>query len=241
MQNKPLLGINIDHVATLRNQRDNRYPDPVQAALVAEQAGAQLITLHLREDRRHIRERDIELIMAVKTTPLNLEMAITDSMIAFAKKIQPEKICLVPEKREEKTTEGGLDVLQYFAEVKNCVKALQHDTNSVSLFIEADHKQIEAAKQSGAKAIEIHTGCYADAKNEGEREAELNRIKAAIQFAHSLGLIVNAGHGLDYHNVQKIAHIPGIHELNIGYAVIARAIFVGLDTAVREMKQAVSF
>lgn len=231
-----LLGVNIDHVATLRNQRDARYPDPVQAALVAEQAGADSLTVHLREDRRHIRERDIELIQAVKTTPLNLEMAVTPHMLAFAKSIQPEEICLVPEKREERTTEGGLDVIQNLKQIEHFVSELQTGSTVVSLFIEACQKQIEAAKKSGAKAIEIHTGTYVDAKCPNERALELSRIVAAADYAAELGLVVNAGHGLDYHTVQAVAEIDVIHTLNIGYAIIARALFTGLDSAVREMK-----
>lgn len=237
-KNNPiLLGVNIDHVATLRQARLTRYPDPVQAVFAAENAGADGITVHLREDRRHIQERDIELIHAVMLTRMNLEMAVTDVMVAYAEKIKPEHCCLVPEKRAELTTEGGLDVLGQEAKVAEATKHLKAHEIEVSLFIDPEIKQIEAALRVGAPAIEIHTGAYADAKTPAERERELKRIVSAAQFAHQAGLIVNAGHGLNYQNVAAIASIPEINELNIGHGIIAQAIFVGLTNAVRELKQ----
>lgn len=235
--NQILLGVNIDHVATLRQARLTRYPDPVEAVYAAENGGADGITVHLREDRRHIQERDIELIKSVMLTRMNLEMAVTDWMLNYAEKIQPEYCCLVPEKREELTTEGGLDVLSQEASVKDATQHLKKLGIEVSLFIDPDKKQIEAALRCGAPVIEIHTGAYADAKTEGEREKERQRIVSAVQFAHHSGLIVNAGHGLNYQNVQAIACIPEINELNIGHGIIARAIFMGLESAVREMKR----
>lgn len=232
-----LLGVNIDHVATLRQARHTRYPDPVEAVYAAENGGADGITVHLREDRRHIQERDIELIKAVLLTRMNLEMAVTDKMIAYAEKIKPEHCCFVPEKREELTTEGGLDVLSQEKKVQEAVAHMHQVGSEVSLFIDPDVKQIEAAIRCGAPAIEIHTGAYADAKTEVERKKELDRIVKAAQFAHQEGLIVNAGHGLNYQNVQAIACIPEINELNIGHGIVARAIFMGLCAAVREMKR----
>lgn len=235
--NSILLGVNIDHVATLRQARGTRYPDPVEAVFASENGGADGITIHLREDRRHIQERDVELIKQVMLTRMNLEMAVTDAMLAFAEKIKPEHICLVPEKREELTTEGGLDVLGQEAKITAAVTRLQQMGSEVSLFIDPDMKQIEAAVRCGAPVIEIHTGEYADAQTDAERKHELQRIIAATEFAHQAGLIVNAGHGLNYQNVQEIARIPQIHELNIGHGIIARAIFMGLESAVREMKR----
>lgn len=232
-----LLGVNIDHVATLRQARKTRYPDPIEALYAAENAGADGITVHLREDRRHIQERDVELIKNITLTRLNLEMAVTDEMLKYAEKIAPEHCCLVPEKRAELTTEGGLDVVSQEAKVKDATTHLKKKNIEVSLFIDPENKQIEAAKRCGAQAIEIHTGCYADAVDETERHKELKRIISAAQFAHKLGLIVNAGHGLNYQNVQPIAAIPEINELNIGHGIIARALFSGLEAAVREMKR----
>lgn len=232
-----LLGVNIDHVATLRQARLTRYPDPVEALFAAENGGADGITIHLREDRRHIQERDVELIKAVIQTRLNFEMAVTDTMLAYAEKIKPEHCCFVPEKREELTTEGGLDVISQEARVKEATARMTRLGSEVSLFIDPDLKQIEAALRCGAPAIEIHTGVYADAETEAERQKELERIIKAAQFAHKAGLIVNAGHGLNYKNVQSIACLPEINELNIGHAIIARAIFIGLESAVREMKR----
>ena len=238
MKNKTiLLGVNIDHVATLRQARLTRYPDPIEAVYAAENGGADGITIHLREDRRHIQERDVELIKAVMQTRMNLEIAVTDFMLNYAEKIRPEHCCLVPEKREELTTEGGLNVIAQEASVRDAVKHLQALQIETSLFIDPDIKQIEAAIRCGAPAIELHTGEYADAATEAERNKELQRVIAAVQFAHQAGLIVNAGHGLNYQNVQAIARIPEINELNIGHAIIAKAIFMGLEPAVREMKR----
>lgn len=230
------LGVNIDHIATLRQARGTRYPDPVQAAILSEEAGADGITLHLREDRRHIQERDVRLIKEVMQTRMNLEMAVTDEMIAFAEEIRPEHICLVPEKREELTTEGGLDVVGQFDRVADACKRLAAVGCEVSLFIDADPAQIEAAA-SIAPVIELHTGRYADAETAEEQAAELEMIKQGVKLGLKQGLIVNAGHGLHYHNVEPIAGIPGIYELNIGHAIIARAMFVGLKEAVAEMKR----
>lgn len=232
-----LLGVNIDHVATLRQARLTRYPDPIEAVYAAENGGADGITVHLREDRRHIQERDIELIKATMQTRMNFEMAVTDVMVAYAEKIQPEHCCLVPEKREELTTEGGLDVISQEAKIREAVLHLKRLDIEVSLFIDPDIKQIEAALRCHAPVIEIHTGAYADAKTIAEQTSELERIVKAAQFAHQAGLIVNAGHGLNYHNVQAIAAIPEMNELNIGHGIIARAIFSGLEPAVREMKR----
>ena len=231
-----LLGVNIDHVATLRQSRGTIYPEPVQAALVAEQAGADAITLHLREDRRHIQERDVEVFKDVLHTRMNLEMAVTNEMLSYAEKIKPADCCLVPEKREELTTEGGLDVSGQMLRMKEACSRLADREIRVSLFIDADKNQIEASAECGAPVIEIHTGHFADAKTIPEKEIEYKRIIEAVEFADSLGLHVNAGHGLHYHNVKDIAVIPLIQELNIGHAIIARSIFTGLDMAVREMK-----
>ncbi len=232
-----LLGVNIDHVATLRQARHTRYPDPVEAVYAAENGGADGITIHLREDRRHIQERDVELIHQVLLTRMNLEMAVTDFMVRYAEKIKPAHVCLVPEKRQELTTEGGLNVLADEVRVHEACQQLGQQGIEVSLFIDPDHAQIEAAKRCGAPVIEIHTGTYADAKNVREQDAELKRIIAATQFADQLGLVVNAGHGLNYQNVQAIAKIPQINELNIGHGIVARAIFMGLENATREMKR----
>lgn len=232
-----LLGVNIDHVATLRQQRGTRYPDPVQAAIEAEQAGADGITVHLREDRRHIVDRDVRLLAQILQTRMNFEMAITEEMLGIAEQIQPAHCCLVPEKREERTTEGGLDVAGHEATVRSAVTRLSEAGSQVSLFIEADKRQIDAAVRCGAPVIEIHTGAYAELEDEPARTRELHRIREAATYAASAGLIVNGGHGLHYHNAQAIAAIPEMHELNIGHALIARALFTGLQTAVREMKQ----
>ncbi|AWL11015.1 Pyridoxine 5'-phosphate synthase [Saliniradius amylolyticus] len=231
-----LLGINIDHIATLRNARGTAYPDPVHAADIAERAGADGITVHLREDRRHIIDRDVELLRQTINTRLNLEMAVTEEMLTIAERIQPEYSCLVPEKREELTTEGGLDVVGNFERVQAACERLQGQGIIVSLFIDADERQIDAAAKAGAKFIEIHTGHYAEARNEAEAEQELVRIREGVALAQSRGLKVNAGHGLHYHNVKPIAAIDGIIELNIGHAVIARAAFDGLAKAVADMK-----
>lgn len=231
------LGVNIDHVATLRQVRGTRYPDPVQAAVDAEQAGADGITLHLREDRRHIQERDVELLKQVLQTRMNLEMAPVDEMIQFALRIAPEHCCLVPERREELTTEGGLDVVTFREELTEVSARLKDVGVRVSLFIDPDAEQLVAAAETGAPTVEIHTGRFTDAQHEGERVRELERLRQAVQRGLDLGLEVNAGHGLNYHNVQDIAAIPGISELNIGHAIVARAVFTGLQEAVREMKR----
>lgn len=231
-----LLGVNIDHVATLRQARGTRYPDPVQAALLAEEAGADGITVHLREDRRHIQERDVQLLAEVLTTRMNLEMAVVDEMIALAERIRPAHVCLVPEKREELTTEGGLDVVGAHSRITQACKRLGDAGCSVSLFIDPEPEQIRAAFEAGAPVIELHTGAYAEAQGEAAR-IEHARIAAAVELATELGLTVNAGHGLHYHNVEAIAAIPGLHELNIGHAIIARALFTGLKEAVAEMKR----
>lgn len=231
-----LLGVNIDHIATVRNARGTNYPDPVQAAFVAEQAGAEGITVHLREDRRHITDRDVRILRETIQTRMNLEMAVTDEMVGIACDIKPHFVCLVPEKREEVTTEGGLDVAGQQDKINAAVAQLSQAGILVSLFIDPDHRQIEAAVASGAPYIEIHTGAYAEAAEGLAREAELARIRHAATFAASLGLKVNAGHGLTYHNVQPIAALPEMHELNIGHAIIGRALFSGLADAVKEMK-----
>lgn len=232
-----LLGVNIDHVATLRQQRHTVYPDPVEAVVAAELAGADGITVHLREDRRHIQERDIEQIQEILKTRMNLELAVTDEMIAYAEKRKPEHVCFVPEKREELTTEGGLDVAGNERRITMAVTRLKDQGMEVSLFIDPDERQIAAAVRTGAPVIEIHTGAFADAKTEGEANDELQRIMAAAKFASQEGLIVNAGHGLNVENVQVIARIPEMNELNIGHAIVARAIFIGFEAAVREMKE----
>ena len=232
-----LLGVNIDHVATLRQARGTRYPDPVQAAIEAEAAGADGITLHLREDLRHIQVRDVRLIKDVLQTRMNFEMAVTNAMLDFAEEIKPEHICLVPEKREELTTEGGLDVVHHYETVEKAVQRMKAMGSEVSLFIDPDPRQIDAVVAMGAPVIELHTGCYADAHSEIELLHELRRIEDAAEYAANLGLIVNAGHGLHYHNVQAIARIHTLHELNIGHAIIARALFCGLANAVQQMRQ----
>jgi len=232
-----LLGVNIDHIATVRNARGTHYPDPVQAAFIAEQAGAEGITVHLREDRRHITDRDVRILRETIQTRMNLEMAVTDEMVAIACEIKPQFVCLVPEKRQEVTTEGGLDVAGQLESVTAAVSRLSAAGILVSLFIDADRQQIDAAVASGAPYIEIHTGAYADAAEGQAREAELQRIREAARYAAGQGLKVNAGHGLTYHNVQPIAALPEMHELNIGHAIIGRALFSGLADAVAEMKQ----
>lgn len=230
------LGVNIDHVATLRNARGTTYPDPVQAALMAEEAGADCITLHLREDRRHIRDADVEALRPQLRTRMNLESAVTPEMIDFACRIKPQDVCLVPERRAEVTTEGGLDVATHFAEVAAAVKRLQAEGIRVSLFVDADPVQIKASAEAGAPVIEIHTGRYAEARTEDEARRELERVQAAVVEGVRCGLKVNAGHGLHYTNVQAIAAIPEIAELNIGHAIVAHAVFIGWQNAVKEMK-----
>ncbi|MBP2545101.1 pyridoxine 5'-phosphate synthase [Acinetobacter guillouiae] len=233
-----LLGVNIDHVATLRQARGTTYPDPVKAALICEQAGAEGITLHLREDRRHIQDDDVRRMRPVLTTRMNLEIAVTDEMVAFAKEIQPHHVCFVPEKRQEITTEGGLDVLGHFEDVKAATQALTAIGCDVSLFIDADFAQIDAAIACGAPTIELHTGAYADSKTAEAQQIELERIIKGTEYAASKGLVVNAGHGLNLDNVAAIAAIPQIHELNIGHSIIAESVFVGLEQAVKDMKAA---
>ncbi|EKK5571829.1 MULTISPECIES: pyridoxine 5'-phosphate synthase [Morganella] len=231
-----LLGVNIDHIATVRNARGTNYPDPVQAAFVAEQAGAEGITVHLREDRRHITDRDVELLRQTIQTRMNLEMAVTDEMVDIACRIKPAFCCLVPEKRQEVTTEGGLDVAGQKEKIARAVKRLTEAGIKVSLFIDPDHTQIDAADDVGAPFIEIHTGAYADAETSQEEDKEFVRIKDAVAYAAGKGLKVNAGHGLNYHNVQRVAALPAIYELNIGHAIIGRAVFSGLAAAVADMK-----
>lgn len=234
-----LLGVNIDHVATLRQARGTTYPDPVNAALMCEQAGAEGITLHLREDRRHIQDDDVRRMRPLLKTHMNLEMAVTDEMVAFAKEILPQHVCFVPEKRQEVTTEGGLDVVGHFDDVKKATQELVALGCDVSLFIDADFAQIDAAVACGAQTIEIHTGAYADAPSSEAQQAELERIIQGAEYAASKGLVVNAGHGLNLDNVTPIAAIPHIHELNIGHSIIADAVFVGLPQAVQQMKAAI--
>ncbi|KRB70432.1 pyridoxine 5'-phosphate synthase [Noviherbaspirillum sp. Root189] len=230
------LGVNIDHVATVRNARGAVYPDPVQAALLAEEAGADCITLHLREDRRHIRDADVEAILPQLRTRMNLESAVTSEMLDFACRIKPQDVCLVPERRNEVTTEGGLDVVKYFTDVQAAVRQLQREGIRVSLFIDPDATQIKAAAECGAPVIEIHTGRYADATVDTEIQHELERVQRAVLEGMRYGLKVNAGHGLHYTNVQAIAAIAEIAELNIGHAIVAQSIFVGWQNAVKEMK-----
>ena len=232
-----LLGVNVDHIATLRQARGTNYPDPVYAASVAEHAGADGITVHLREDRRHIQDRDIHVLKQTLHTRMNFEMAVTDEMVTIACDVKPAFCCLVPEKREELTTEGGLDIVSQLTKVSNAVEKLANAGIEVSLFIDADKAQIDAAAATKAPYIEIHTGQYAEATNEKDQNEELIRLIEGIEYAHSLGLKVNAGHGLNYFNVKPIAAIKEIIELNIGHAIIARAAIDGLDKAVRDMKR----
>lgn len=234
---RPLLGINIDHVATLRQARGTRYPDTLLAASLAEEAGADGITVHLREDRRHIQDRDIRLLNESLQTRMNFEIAITDEMLGIACGIKPAHCCLVPEKREELTTEGGLDVVSQLAVVKAASQQLGEQGIEVSLFIDPDNAQIDAALAAGVPAIELHTGAYAEAPTPDVRMQELKRVASAAEYAFERGLIVNAGHGLHYHNVEQVAEIPQINELNIGHSIVARAVFVGLKVAVQEMRQ----
>lgn len=231
-----LLGVNIDHVATLRQARGTRYPDPVHAALLAEQGGADGITLHLREDRRHIQDHDLERLAPVLQTRMNLEMAVTEEMLAIAERARPAHCCLVPEKREELTTEGGLDVAAEPERIRGACDRLARAGIQVSLFIDPDPRQILAARQVGAPTVELHTGRYADAAGDEARRGEFDRVRAGVELGLEQGLIVNAGHGLHYHNTEAIAAIPGIHELNIGHGIVARAVFTGLEQAVRDMK-----
>ncbi|KXS50574.1 MAG: pyridoxine 5-phosphate synthase [Marinobacter sp. T13-3] len=236
MSSRVLLGVNIDHVATLRQARGTRYPDPVQAAMMAEEAGADGITIHPREDRRHIQDRDVLLLRDTLQTKMNLEMAVTDAMLAFAERVEPECVCLVPEKREELTTEGGLDVEGQEERVARACDRLAKIGAEVSLFIDPDPVQIDAAVRCGAPVVELHTGEYAEARDSVALEASFQVLENAVAYARKRGLIVNAGHGLHYHNTERVAAIPGINELNIGHAIIARAVFTGLKDAVRDMR-----
>ena len=230
------LGVNLDHVATIRQQRYTPYPDMLTAIKISEESGADSITMHLREDRRHIQFDDIKIARKYIQTKLNLEMAPTQEMCEIANQVKPDFVCIVPEKRQELTTEGGLDVAGQEEHIRAAVERLQKLGTEVSLFIDPDEKQIDATMRTGAPVIELHTGRYADAENEEEQLAELKRIQHAAAYAQQQGLIVNAGHGLNYHNVEAIAAIPGMNELNIGHAIIARAVFTGLKDAVAEMR-----
>ena len=235
----PLLGVNIDHVATVRQARRTYEPDPVHAAVLAELGGADGITVHLREDRRHIQDRDVRILRQTIRVKLNLEMAVDQSIVDFALDVMPDQATLVPEKREEVTTEGGLDVVGQRSRVQRCVDQLMSRDIPVSLFIDPDVAQVEASAEMGVEAIEIHTGAYADARTQAEADAEFDRILEASQFALNRGLILNMGHGLTYRNVQPIAAINGVHEFNIGHSIISHAVMVGLERAVREMKEIV--
>jgi pyridoxine 5-phosphate synthase len=237
-KNNPIyLGVNVDHIATIREARGTHYPQVFHGALLAEQGGADGITIHLREDRRHIQDKDVELVKESINSRLNLEVAVTSEMIAIAKRTNPEYVCLVPEKREELTTEGGLDVVANFDAIKRACHELGEQDIKVSLFIDSDEKQIEAAKAVDAPFIEIHTGHYADAENSIVQNQLLEKIKRGVSQAKALGLTVNAGHGLHYHNVSEIAAIQDIYELNIGHSIVARAVFTGLEKAVSDMKK----
>jgi pyridoxine 5-phosphate synthase len=235
--NPILLGVNIDHVATLRQARGTRYPEPLQAALIAEQAGADAITVHLREDRRHIQDRDVEMLSDVLQTRMNLEMAATQEMLDIARRIRPQDCCIVPEKRQELTTEGGLGVAANLPALRDYCAALAETDIRVSLFVDAQLSQLDAAKEAGAPVVEIHTGHYAEAVGREERAQELEKIQQAVAHGLELGLQVNAGHGLDYHNVQEMVAIRGLRELNIGHSIISRAVISGLAEAVSEMKR----
>ena len=231
-----LLGVNIDHVATLRQARGTDYPDPVEAALAAEEAGADYVTLHLREDRRHIQDEDVRVLLKRLRTRMNLEAAVTPEMIGFARRVRPHDVCLVPERRAELTTEGGLDVAGKFLRVERACRELRASGIRVALFIDANREQIDAAARTGAPVVELHTGGYADARGSARRQKELDRIRDAAEYAAAKGLHVNAGHWLNYRNVQPIAALASIRELNIGHAIVARSVFVGMARAVREMK-----
>ena len=237
MRNEVLhLGVNIDHVATLRQARRTSYPDPVAAALLAEEAGADSITLHLREDRRHIQDGDVEALKEAMSTRMNLEMAVTEEMLVIACRTRPSDCCLVPENRAELTTEGGLDVVARMDSVRAACQRLSDQGIRVSLFVDPDRRQLDAAEKAGAPVVEIHTGAYADASDE-QRSGELERIRKAAAYAQQLGLTVHAGHGLHYVNVQRIAAVPQIVELNIGHSIVARSVFEGMQAAVAEMKR----
>lgn len=234
---EPLLGVNVDHVAGLRQARGTRYPDPVFAAMLAEQAGADVITVHLREDRRHIQDRDVARLSEALQTRMNFEMAVTDEMLAIAKRIQPADCCFVPERREELTTEGGLDVAGQLERVSSATAELQGAGIRVSLFIDPEADQLHAAVAAGAQVVELHTGQFAEATADAVIHAEFRRIQDAAVLGHSLGLQINAGHGLHYHNVAPIAALREITELNIGHSIVARSVFTGFEAAVREMKR----
>ena len=230
------LGVNIDHIATLRQARGTLYPDPVQAAIESEQAGADGITIHLREDRRHIQERDVMMLSDILQTKMNLEMAVTEEMLGIAEQYRPSDCCLVPERRQELTTEGGLDVIGQQQKIKEACQRLAEANINVSLFIDPNIEQIDAALACGVKVVELHTGAYANANDDEKVNTTLAEIMQATHYAHQQGLQVNAGHGLNYHNTSAIAKIPEMAELNIGHAIIARAVFTGLKAAVKEMK-----
>jgi pyridoxine 5-phosphate synthase len=234
-----LLGVNIDHVATVREARGTDYPSVIEAAKLAEHAGADSITVHLREDRRHIQDEDVRLLCDTTRTRINLEMAVTPEMLTIALKRRPADVCLVPEKRQELTTEGGLDVVSHFSEVQRAAAELGEAGIRVSLFIDPDREQLRAARESGAPVVELHTGTYADTEG-GRQQAELERLRKACRYGHEQGLIINAGHGLHAGNVQAVTRLPHMNELNIGHSIIARAVFIGLEAAVREMKELMS-
>ena len=236
----PKLGVNIDHVATIREARKTIEPDPVEAAYICELAGCDSIVVHLREDRRHIQDWDVERLRKAVKTRLNLEMSVNKGIVRVAKRIRPDQATLVPEKRQELTTEGGLDVKENLSQIKKVAEELGRRNIAVSLFIDPDKLQIEASKKAGVNIIELHTGNYAEAKTEAKIKQELNRLREAVNFGLKLGLVVNAGHGLTYQNAAPVAKIPGIEELNIGHSIISRAVIVGLDRAVREMKALVA-
>lgn len=236
----PKLGVNIDHVATLRQVRLGKEPQPVSAASICEAAGADSIVVHLREDRRHINERDLGLLKKAVKTKLNLEMSVSPEIVDIACKVKPEQATLVPEKRQEVTTEGGLNVVLNQKRIKQVKQKLEKKGIAVSLFIDPDEKQIRASKNTGIKIVELHTGRYANAKNKKDKDRFLKQLRSAIRSAHSKGLTVNAGHGLDYFNVSQVARIKGIEELNIGYSIVCRAVLTGLKDAVKEMKRLVS-
>jgi len=234
------LGVNVDHVATLRELRHVHYPDPVEAALLAEQAGADGITVHLREDRRHIQERDVEVLRRRIGVTLNLEMAVTDAMVEYACRVRPDDVCLVPERREELTTEGGLDVAKEAGRVGEAVTRLAASGIDVAVFIDPDPAQLAAAVAVGAKAVELHTGDYANADTDAARSSQLERLRTAAVDAGRLGLEVHAGHGLTVDNVAPVAALPGMVELNIGHSIVARAVLIGFHAAVREMREALT-
>lgn len=236
----PLLGVNIDHVATIRQARMTNEPDPVHAAVLAEIGGADSITVHLREDRRHIQDRDVRLVREISRVPLNLEMAVSEEITDFAIQIMPDQATLVPERREEVTTEGGLDVKAHRVRTKQCAEKLQGAGISVSLFIDPNPSHIEIANELGVTAVELHTGAFAEARSPAAIEIEFNKLREAGQFALSLGLKLNLGHGLTYRNVRRVAEIQGVHELNIGHSIVSHAVLVGFERAVREMKQLVT-